>query len=174
MEELTQKEEKVIEYILQGDDKITAVQKAFNCKNRNVARSYASRLFRKEKVAKRLAEVSEKVSDKLFDKTKTFLELLLRYVSMEQIAKKLADNLLSNDKRVSDSALEKAMRVISAYPKEEFSALDGSNFQIVMVRGKEEFKTLEGNKEEPIMIVQKSGQENGEVINSNKTYDNNN
>ncbi len=159
MENLTKKEEKAIELIQQGRTKIDATMEAFNCKTRASAGSYSSRLFNKPKVRERLKAIQSKVDDKLASRNVSFLDLLLKHITMEEIAEKLADNLRSNDKRVSDSALEKAMRVISAYPAEEIKAIDGANFQIVMVgRGKESIKTIEGKTEDLPMLMAQPGE----------------
>ena len=157
MEELTQREARFIEILAEGEeDRIKALKEAgFNFKSDQSARVYLNRLLKKPKVIQRLRIIRDKVDDRIADKTKSFLDLLLKHVSMEEIAKKLADNLRSNDKRVSDSALEKAMRVISAYPKEDLAALSDANFQIVMVKGAENIKTLAA-KSEPPMIIQET------------------
>lgn len=160
MEELTKKESEVIDLVLKGEDRIDAVERVFNCKNRNSARVYASRLYKKPKVMKRLIEISEKVADKLSEETKDFVGLIKKYISMDELAQILVKGVRSNDKRVSDSCMEKLLRIISAYPKDEVQALDGANFQIVMVGGKKEngVKTIEG-KAEDLPILMESAQE---------------
>jgi hypothetical protein len=165
MEYLTDKEEKVIELIQQGRSKIDAVMEAYNCKTRQSATAYSSRLFKREKVRNELRKIQNMASDKLADKNVSFLNLLLRHITMEEIAEKLADNLRSKDKRVSDSALEKVMRVVSAYPKEEMQTLDGANFQIVMVGGKKEneVKTIEGKVEEVMPMLMQKNEETKEL-----------
>lgn len=165
MEDLTKKEEEVIELVMKGENKNDAVMKVFNCANRNVARVYASRLFKKEKVANRLMEASEKVNDKLSDnlaeETLSFIDLIKKHITMNELAEILVKGVRSNDKRVSDSCMEKLLRIISAYPKEELQTLGGSLFQLVMIGGKNGQKALESGREEdistdmPIMIQEK-------------------
>lgn len=119
MKELTKKELKAIEYVLQGDSFCEATFKAFDCKNKNSAGALSNRVFKKEKVIERLKEAREKVNEKIADKTIKYIDALLKYISIEQIAKKHAENILSNDSRVSDSSIDKALKVIGGYPEQK-------------------------------------------------------
>lgn len=103
---------------------------------------------------RRLAEVSEKVAEKLSEETKDFVSLIKKYITMDELAQILVKGVRSKDQRCVDQNMEKLLRIISAYPKEELTALSDSNFQIVMVGGKkEDIKTIQGTKEELPMIL---------------------
>ena len=49
MANLTKNQELSIEYVLQGLPQTTAVEKVYNCKNRNSAGALATKLFKQEK-----------------------------------------------------------------------------------------------------------------------------
>ena len=117
--DLTKKEALAVEYFLQGENQTEAVMKAFECKTRDSARSLASRVFSKEKVIKELAERRKSLQQKLTDKTLKFVEIVERYAPKDAIAKQLAENILSNDKRVSDTAIDKYLRLRGEYPPQK-------------------------------------------------------
>ena len=156
MEQLTKKESETIKLMTQGGlDRVSAVEKAFNCKSRNVARSYASVLFKKEKVAKALIEAEEGMKGTLIKENEAFVDLVKKYISMDELARLLVEGVRSKDLRIRDAHMEKILRVVSAFPKEQMQNLDGSNFQLVFVRGKEDVKTITG-KDLPAMIEQET------------------
>jgi len=118
MEKLTKKEKLAIEYYLEGDNQTEAVFKAFDCQDRSSAESYASRLFDKPKVIKEISLRQNELNQKLADRNLKFVELVEKYAPRNIIAQKLAENILSQDKRVSDSGIEKYLRLRMEYPPE--------------------------------------------------------
>jgi hypothetical protein len=112
---LTKKEQLAVEFLLQGHNQTESVFRAFDCKNRNVARALAPRIFKKEKVSRELAIRRALIQDKLTDKLVKFVELVERYAPRDEIAKKLAENIMSSDRRVSDSAIDKYIKLRGEY-----------------------------------------------------------
>ena len=118
MEKLTKKERLAIEYYLESSNQTDAVLRAYDCKDRNSARSLASRVFNKLRVATELAKRQTELNQKLADRNLKFVELVEKYAPRNIIAQKLAENILSQDKRVSDSGIEKYLRLRMEYPPE--------------------------------------------------------
>lgn len=123
MENLTKKEQLAVEYFLAGDNRTEAVFKAYECNSRESAGAMASKIFQKERIRNELAKRQVMLQQKLSDKNLRMVEIIEKYVPREAIAKKIADNIMSSDKRVSDSAIEKYLKIAGEYAPEKMLAL---------------------------------------------------
>ena len=112
---LTKKEELAIEYHMQGDSMTEAVDKAYTCKNRQVASAMATKLFRKEAVKERLSSKQEKQDEKTLEKRTSFFDQIDVYVSKKEVLEALAAGIKSNDRRVQDSMLDKYFKLKGLY-----------------------------------------------------------
>lgn len=152
---LTKKETLALEYFLQGDNQTEAVMKAFGCKNRDSARSLASRVFRKQKVSNALAERQGEVRERLIEGDMKFIDLVLKYTGgKEPIAQALAQNILSKDKRVADAAIDKFLKISAEYPPQRViemqyqKQLEDDDKVIVVFKDSEEYKALEERRKQ--------------------------
>ena len=116
---LTKKEREAVELFLTGENQTTAVFKAFDCKTKATAGVMATKIFSKDKVKreieKRQVEIQRKLNDKLAKTTLKFVELVEKYAPPHKIAQRLAENILSQDRRVSDSAIDKYIKLRGDY-----------------------------------------------------------
>lgn len=114
--ELSNKELKFIELIVAGKNKTDAVMESYKPKNRNVGSVMANRLMKKEKVMNELNKRQEMLRQKTTNKEMRFIEILKSYAPPIEVAKRLAELIFERDKRTSDSAIEKYLRLSAEYP----------------------------------------------------------
>ena len=115
MELLTKKQELAIEYLLQGMPQTQAVFKAYDCKDENTAGALATKLFKQEKVKKRLSEKQALLDEKTTQMTADFLMLVKNSIPPQTIINKLKENLEGKDKRIVDSTIDKYLKIIGGY-----------------------------------------------------------
>lgn len=129
MEELTKKEALAVEFVMQGNNHTEAVMKSYKCKTRDSARSLAAVIFKKPKVCDALAARQREIVERLADKDIDFIEMVEHFSGGKvSIARKLAQNLMSDDKRVSDSALEKYLKLCGLYSPEKIAIQSKNEF----------------------------------------------
>lgn len=138
MNKLTKKEALAVEYYLQGDNKTEAVMKAYECRTRDSARSLGARVFSKPKVSTELAERQKLLQQKLVDNNLKFIDLLEKYAPKDAIAKQMAENILSNDKRVSSTAIDQYLKIRGEYAparviEAKFEAENKNEDQVIVV-----------------------------------------
>jgi len=108
---LTQKQELAVQYHLNGANKTEAVQRAFDCKNYNTAKSLASKLFKQEKVHQRLTEKQQLLDYKTIDDCVSFQNQLKHRIPFSAVINKLeylmgTDENPQEDKRVLVEAIK--------------------------------------------------------------------
>ena len=115
METLTKKQELAVEFVIQGSDKTNAVFKAFRCKNKSSASSIATKLFKQKKVQDRLTDKQDKQDEIIAQKNVDFVDQVKKTIPSQLVINKLKEHLNSKDGRISDSALDKYIKIIGGY-----------------------------------------------------------
>lgn len=170
---LTPKEEQAIKYVLQGKTQSQAVQMSYNCEKPATARALATKIFKKERVNKELAlrrvKLQEKLNNKLTTKTAKLIDLIEKFAPPNKVAKRIAENIMSSDKRVSDSAIDKYIRLREGYLPEKRMLLGRSEIYEEIKLLPEENGDEENNEEsEEPKESKKSKKESKEVVEPKK------
>jgi hypothetical protein len=116
---LTQKEELSIEYVLQGMTQTDAVEKVYNCKNRDSAKALASKLFKKEKVNQRLTEKQALLDEKTTQMTADFLMLVKQNIPPIDVINRLKTILQEGGSRETLTAIDQYIKIIGGYKDKE-------------------------------------------------------
>jgi phage terminase small subunit len=117
--ELSEKELKFLELVVSGVNKTDAVMEAYKPKNRNTGSVMANRLMKKEKVKNELMKRQQMLRQSTIDKEIKFIEALKEYAPPVDVAKRLADLIFAEDKRVADSAIQKYLNIYSLIPDQK-------------------------------------------------------
>lgn len=112
---LTKKEKCVIDKIIEGTAPIDSVLGCYDCSSRNSARVVLSGLFKKELFNTKLLFRQNELSERRLSKNLKFIELLEKYAPPHLIAQKIAENIFSKDRRVSDSSIDKYLKIRGEY-----------------------------------------------------------
>ena len=154
MKTFTKKQKAFIDEISRGSDKVDAVQKVYNTTSRASANVIANRLLENDMVSKELAQRQTLLSEKMVDKQSKFIDILRQIAPPQQVARKLAELIFSSDSRVSDSAIEKWLKLGNLYPDQKigvYQDLEREREQILTegdVKRIEEAKIVEDQEEQ--------------------------
>jgi len=149
-EDLTKKEKLAVEFVLQGDNRTEACFKAYECKDRNSAGVVANKIFKKTKVknelTKRQAEVNKELTNKLATRTVKLVEIVERHAPRNEIAKKIAEHIMSGDKRVSLGAIDTYLKLRDEFPSQT-TKVAGLFANVIAQTEQEEAKEPEASKD---------------------------
>lgn len=143
---LTTKENEVVGLVLTGLSKTKAVKQVYNCKNDNSAGVLANTIFNKEKIKTEVRKRQQIIRQGSANKVIKLIDLIEGIMPPSEIAMKLVENIMSEDKRVSDSALDKYLKIRGAYATGKESKYDGAYAErerIIDVFSHEEEKVIE-------------------------------
>ena len=112
---LTQKETSFVELVASGMSQTDAAMQAYDCKDRNSAKTMGTQLMAKPRISQRLTERDEKVQKIMLDKNMTIHKMIESLISRQDVAEALKTNLMSKDARVRDQAIDKYFKVFGSY-----------------------------------------------------------
>jgi len=124
MSNLTKNQELSIEYVLQGMPQTTAVEKVYNCKNKNSAGALATKLFKQEKVKNRLKEKQALLDEKTTEMTADFITLVKNTIKPKEIISKINELSTCGDKRTELSACDMYLKIIGGYKDKQTKSMD--------------------------------------------------
>ena len=159
---LTTKEMALIELISQGIDEIDAAMRVYDCKDRKVASTIKNQVLGRERVRNELKKIEETRRVKVIEKGKKIADYIGELMSDKELAELLVRNAKSNDRRLSDPAIDKILKLKSAYPpaiygiyrdlqKEQESVLTEADLARLIEKRKETPQLPEETGELPII-----------------------
>lgn len=119
---LTKKQKGVIDLIIKGVEPLDAVQSSYDCAGKDPrasARVILHKLFQNDLFNKELTKAKHSLREKMINKQARFIDILKEYAPPVEVAKRLAELIFEGDKRTSDSAIDKYLKLSAEYPERE-------------------------------------------------------
>jgi hypothetical protein len=113
---MTEKQQKYLQFRLEGLSHIEAVKKAYPNLTKGSLYVISYRLKKNKEVNEELRKYQQELREKTANKEAKFIDILKEFAPPVEVAKKLAELIFANDKRTSDSAIEKWLKLSALYP----------------------------------------------------------